>query len=486
MKLKQNSYSKIPGVIFILLLCVSSSLQAQEKVPITTSSLEAKRIFLQGRNYIDLYQFPEAAERFEEAIQLDKPFALAHLYLSIAKTEATGYEEKPLKKAIKYADQVSEGERHMIHYAKAVTEKNNLAMNQHIEKLRNLHPGDERVHVWIGRYYYDNEDYNKALKHFKKATSINPNYHTAVNLTGYAYLAMNFFDDARMNFKKYLNMVPDVANPYDSYAEYLLKKGKFTPAIKYFNTALEYDSKFVSSYNGLADAYLFRGDFWRARENYRNYYEKAINNDQKFHALLMQSSIELHEDNIDAALKVLDKYIKLAEENNLPYYKINGVAYKGYVLAERGRSLEGMKYYQKATEMIEDEIEDDNLRSRLITRAKLWNFYALTTNGNMDEAEVANTKCMVDLRKNGNNDQWKMYHRLRGIMEIKKGNYDEAKSQLAESYDNPVTWYYMGLAWENSGHDKRAKKYYEKVVEHYDNSIELATLRNKAVAALKE
>jgi tetratricopeptide (TPR) repeat protein len=78
-----------------------------------------------------------------------------------------------------------------------------------------------------------------------------------------------------------------------------------------------------------------------------------------------------------------------------------------------------------------------------------------------------------------------MYNSISGIMEIKKGNYEKAKAHLEESFDNPTTWYYTGLIWEEQGNERKAQKYYEKVANHYNNTIELAPIRNKAMAEIK-
>jgi len=48
-------------------------------------------------------------------------------------------------------------------------------------------------------------------------------------------------------------------NPYDSYAELLLKTGRFDEAIAQYRKALSIDSKFISSFNGIAAALMYEG-----------------------------------------------------------------------------------------------------------------------------------------------------------------------------------------------------------------------------------
>ena len=65
-----------------------------------------------------------------------------------------------------------------------------------------------------------------------------PTYSTAFNILGYAYRQNGDYSDAENAFKKYIELIPNDPNPYDSYAELLLKMGRFDEAITQYNKAL--------------------------------------------------------------------------------------------------------------------------------------------------------------------------------------------------------------------------------------------------------
>ena len=65
-----------------------------------------------------------------------------------------------------------------------------------------------------------------------KATAINPSFSTPYNQLGYAYRFLEKFPEAEDAFKKYTQLIPDDPNPYDSYAELLMKMGRFDESIK--------------------------------------------------------------------------------------------------------------------------------------------------------------------------------------------------------------------------------------------------------------
>jgi tetratricopeptide (TPR) repeat protein len=68
-------------------------------------------------------------------------------------------------------------------------------------------------------------------------------YSTAFNILGYAYRQDGNYNDAEAAFKKYIELIPNDPNPYDSYAELLLKMGRFDEAITQYKKALAIDSQ---------------------------------------------------------------------------------------------------------------------------------------------------------------------------------------------------------------------------------------------------
>src|ERR1041384_1868750 len=86
-----------------------------------------------------------------------------------------------------------------------------------------------------------------------------PNYSPAYNILGYAYRQNDDYANAEQAFKKYIELIPNDPNPYDSYAELLLKMGKFDDAITQYRKALSIDPNFINSHNGIAAALTYSG-----------------------------------------------------------------------------------------------------------------------------------------------------------------------------------------------------------------------------------
>ncbi len=83
------------------------------KLPITTSSDEARTLYLQGRDLLEKLRGTDARRLFEQALAKDADFALAHV--GLANTSGTTKEFiDAATRAAGLAGKVSEGERHLI------------------------------------------------------------------------------------------------------------------------------------------------------------------------------------------------------------------------------------------------------------------------------------------------------------------------------------------------------------------------------------
>src|SRR6185437_4476967 len=83
------------------------------KIPITTSSEEARQLYLKGRDLAEKLRATDARKFYEQAAQKDPGFAMA--YVGLANTSGTTKQfiEATIK-AVSLAGRASEGERHIV------------------------------------------------------------------------------------------------------------------------------------------------------------------------------------------------------------------------------------------------------------------------------------------------------------------------------------------------------------------------------------
>ena len=198
----------------------------EEKIPVTTVSQEAKKEFLLGQELSDNLQATKSIAHFDKAIALDPSFASA--YLNRANNSFTTKEFfDNLKEAVNHKESVSEGERLLILATDAAANANFTIQKECLEKAVALYPNDERAHFTLGAYYFGQQEYKEAIDQYEKSIHLSDRFAPAYNILGYAYRQIEKYPQAEKVFKKYTELVPNDANPYDSYAELLLKMGRF-------------------------------------------------------------------------------------------------------------------------------------------------------------------------------------------------------------------------------------------------------------------
>ena len=92
----------------------------------------------------------------------------------------------------------------------------------------------------------------------------------------------------------------------------------------------------------------------------------------RYSSLILQATVALHENKPELALRVMDRYIKLAEELDNAYHKVYGRGYKGNILNETGQPEKALSHYRQAIKIAEREDRTKDPRRPLITMAHLW------------------------------------------------------------------------------------------------------------------
>jgi len=207
------------------------------KIPITTRSDSARALFLKGRTASEALTAHEARGLFDQAVALDTAFAMAEYYLASGSTSHVELMEH-LRRALALADDVSPGERLTILGMQARQNADPARARQLAESLVVLYPRDERARLALAILESAQREYPRAIAEYQDAVAINPGYALAYNQLGYAYRSVGDMGAAEAAFRKYISLVPDDPNPYDSYAELLMKTGRFDESIVQYRKAL--------------------------------------------------------------------------------------------------------------------------------------------------------------------------------------------------------------------------------------------------------
>ena len=451
------------------------------KIPVTTSSEEARKEFLQGRDLAEKLLAQDSIKHFDKAISLDPNFAYAELARANSSPTAKEFFDH-MKKAVSLSGKASEGEKLLILANEAGANGDVAKQKEYLDKLVAAHPNDERARFNLGGYYFGQQDYKQAIEHYKKATELSPNYSPAYNILGYAYRQNGDYANAEQAFKKYIELIPNDPNPYDSYAELLLKMGKFDDSITQYRKALAIDPNFVASHLGISADLTYMGKPDEAAAELQKITDKARSDGDRRTALVGQMVVDIDGGKMDKALVGIDKQYALGEKISDAAAMAGDLQTKGTILLEMGKYDEAKVQYERALKMT----EDSNLSPEIKENIKRFHHYNLTTValGKKDYA-LAKTEA-EEFRKGAeaskNPAQVRQAHELAGMIALAEKDYDKAIAELQQtSYQNPQNLYRLCQAYQGKGDTAKAKEWCAKAAGF--NSLPLlnyAFIRTKA------
>ena len=427
------------------------------KIPITTKSEEARKEFLQGRELAEKLLAQDSLQHFDKAIAVDPDFAYAELTRANASPTGTLFFEH-LNKAVALADKASEGERLLILANQAGANGEVAKQKELLDKLVAAYPNDERARFNLGGYYFGQQQYSQAIEQYKKATELAPNYSPAYNILGYAYRQAGDYGNAEQAFKKYVELIPNDPNPYDSYAELLLKMGRFEDSIAQYRKALAVDGHFVPSHFGIAGDLLYMGKPSEAAAELEKITETARNDGERRVALFGQTVVDVDGGKMNQALAELDKQYAIAQQTN-------DVAGMAGDLQNKGNILADMQKYDAAQQQFEQLlqlVEGSNLSQKIKDNAKLFHHFNLAVVA-IGKKDFAAAKTHAEEFSKGaeasqNAFQIKQSHGLAGAIALAQKDYDTAVTELQQANDqNPRDLYRLCQAYQGKGDSAKAQ-----------------------------
>jgi tetratricopeptide (TPR) repeat protein len=469
------------------LLCLADARPAiaragdsSDKIPITTSSEEARQLYLQGRDLAEKLRATDAHKYYEQAVAKDGNFALA--YVGLANTAGTTKEFiEAATRAASLAGGVSEGERHIILAVEAGLKGDPASVLSHYTSLVQLFPNDERAHNLLANVYFGRQDYESAVTHFVKATTINPSFSQPYNQLGYAYRFLEKFEDAETAFKKYIQLIPGDPNPYDSYAELLMKRGRFDESIAQYEKALSIDPNFIASYIGIGNDQLFLNHPDQARSAFAKIAAVARNTGEKRTARFWTAASYVHEGATDKALAELQGSYALAEEAHDGASMAGDLTQMGDILREAGRYDEALAKYGDAVRTIEkadvpEPLREATRRNALFEEARV----AVARNDLATaRAKAAEYTRQVAVRKVP--FEIRQQHEITGLIALadKRGSEAVREFQQANQQD-PRIIYLTGVASQEAGDSRKGAEMIAKAANFNGLGFNYAYVRAKA------
>ena len=487
----QRSTGSRAGLACLALLTVatSSRVLAQSggdagKVPLTTSSAEAKQQYIKGRTLGENLRAHDSRQFLSVAVAKDPNFALAHYSLALNAPTAKDFFAH-LKQAVALAGKASEGERLMILGLQAGSNADTKLQREYFERLVSAYPRDERAHFLLGNVYFGQQNYDEAVSQYQKSVELAPNYAPAYNLLGYALRAKERFGESEAAFKKYIELIPSDPNPYDSYAELLMKMGRFNESIAMYQKALEADSNFSNSRFGIASNLMYQGKHEAARSELGKLQERARNDGDRRLALFATAVTYADEGDYEQAVEQLQKEYTVAEKTSDHAAMSADVTAIGDVLLEAGKPAEAKQRYEQALQLQ----ERSDLPAEVKEDARLVHHYNLgrVAVGSHDLAAARQHAAafLKGATAKKNDGEARLAHQLAGTIALEEKRFPQAIAELKEgNQQDPYTLYRLGLAYQGAGDAGKAAEFFRRAASQNTlPTLNLAFVRTKAKKA---
>ena len=428
-----------------------------DKIPITTSSEEARQLYLEGRDLSEKLRATDARARFEKAAAKDPGFALAQV--GLANTSGTAKEFfDAAGRAVALGEKASEPEKLLICALDAGAKGEPARQNDCLTRLIAAHPDDERAHNLMGAYHFGRQDYAAAVEEYKKATVINPQFSQPYNQMGYAYRFMGKNTEAEQAFKKYIDLIPGDPNPYDSYAELLMKLGRFEESIKSYEKALSVDPNFVASYIGIGNNRVFLGQPEKARASYAKLAAVARNDGEKLQAHFWTAMSYVHEGATDKALVEIQK-MSAIDQAGQDLVALSGTYNQmANILLEAGRVDEAAARFRDQVATIDKaavaaQVKEATHRQQIFDEARVAlarkNLSSAKAKAAAYATAVGALKIPFEVRQS---------HELAGRIALAEQNYAAAVGELRQANaQDPRVVYLLAVALQGKGEAEAAK-----------------------------
>lgn len=197
-------------------------------------------------------RFAEAAQHFEQAVQLNPGTADSHYNLGLA-----------LARLGQPAEAVAHYERALArqpHHASALNNLGNalLALDRldearaHYDRALRIEPNTAEVHSNLSDVLLRTGETGAALHHAREAIRLNPSLAEARLHAGNACAHSGLFTEARRHFEAAVLLQPDDARMHNNLANVLIELGFPAEAVARYERALELEPEFVDARRNLA------------------------------------------------------------------------------------------------------------------------------------------------------------------------------------------------------------------------------------------
>jgi len=470
----------------VLALFTSFTVKNDNKVlKPTSSSGEAIELFEKARKNIVATKDPEALKMLNQATELDNGFALAYIYKILVDGNVNNIYRTNVEKALANIDKVSSDEQAFLKIFKYDLDKQFDQMKSQLDVVQKMFPNDVWVNYILGTFNFNgsSEERDQFLaKAIELDSKFIPAYQQLITNLSYSMK----LDEATKYADKYIEIRPSAADPYLKMGTIFRQQNQLDKALEHYEKAVKIDPKDELGNILLANCHVFLGNYEKAEEMYKKSYEQRIEPVYKRSALNNMAVAGVFEGNKEKAIDGFEKIRQFNVDNGAKAAAVGSRFSQAYVAAIFGDFAQSDSYMFKAkTESNSNELTDVQ-KENMSETYDLWKCYFECLKGNTNEATALANKYM-DVAINQNLEgKLKTANLFQGIIAVKKADFEKAVEYLTKGPEDYLTWYYLGIAYQELGKTEKAVEQFSKITSANLINMNLASVKKDAIKRLNK
>lgn len=440
-----------------------------DRLPITTSSPEAARLFEEGLHLRYDFHIEEALVKWREATRKDPNFAQAWTYIVLVGLDP-GEAKQAAEKAQLASQNVTPGEKLLAKWTISSDEGRFLDAITAMNDLMAMYPRDAQLNYEAGLWLHSQGDNEGAAKFTKRALEVAPNFAGALNTMGYDLAFMHDYDQAIPYLKRYAEVEPKDPNPRDSLAEILQKAGRLEESLAEYREALKLDPKFHPSQKGLGDDYALLGKQDRAREEYAKALPMALTPQDRLDCQIQSATTYAREGNVKQARVQLAAVLEEATKLQLNDYRSSIHQYLA-LLAESPAAA--FQHLDEAEAVLQGPGHVSGAgRSGLLARTLRMRARLAAEAGKLEMARAAVSRLQKMVQTNRSNAVERAYHGANGALLAAESKIGAAIEELREDPECPFSMSKLAELQAASGNARDAAETRARLKADYGTALE--------------
>ncbi len=443
---------------------------------ITTSSPQAFKYYVEGREFHNRGEYRKNIQSMEKAVALDPEFAMAYRSMAMGYNNLALFSEanKYLQKAFELKDRLSDRERYLIEaefyrHSETTYDKAIEAYTKHLE----LYPDDSIANTNLGILYMSTELWDEAIERFNvQIQGKDESFFPYINIAE-PYRAKGMYETARKVLEGYIQDIHEsdeirleLSWGYFLHGDYDLALAEADKAI-----SLNLDSIRVLFYKG--NIYVCKEDFDKAEEEYFKVLERKELGYHLYTRIVLGTS-NILQGKFESGRQHYEQGLELAEKLDDNWWRVCFHIWRAYSYLKSGRPEDALKDCDAAWSIAPDS--DDALKWQ--RRALYYKGRAFLAMNSVEDTQKAAHGIKELVEKGTNKKDIRYCNHLLGLIELERKNYSKAIEYFTEAISllpyqhgmDPFTndqanfAEHLALALYESGNTERAREEYEKIL----------------------